>query len=90
VSAPDYSDQSLIQRDSNFNVKPSIEVATKLADALQLSLDYLAGNSDLELDKPTLNRMQEVSKMPDADRKQIFMVIDALIRDFNAKRQYAV
>ena len=26
----------------------------------------------LELDKPTLNRMQEVSKMPDADRKQIF------------------
>lgn len=71
-------------------VKPSIEVATKLADALQVSMDYLAGNSDMELDKPTLDRMQEVSKMPDADRKQIFMVIDALIRDFNAKRQYAV
>jgi hypothetical protein len=30
--------------------------------------------------------MQEVSKMPDADRKLIFMVIDALIRDFNAKK----
>jgi transcriptional regulator with XRE-family HTH domain len=70
-------------------VKPSIEVAIKLADALQVSVDYLVGNSDLELDKHTLNRMQEVSKMVEADRKHIFMVIDALIRDFNAKRHYA-
>ncbi|WP_426295680.1 XRE family transcriptional regulator [Dyadobacter endophyticus] len=71
-------------------MKPSIDVVIRLADALQVSLDYLTGNSDLELDKPTLERMQQVAKMPDADRKQIFMVIDALIRDFNAKRQYAV
>ena len=61
-------------------------MATKLAYALQVSLDYLVGNSDLELDKSVLDRLQEVSKMPDIDRKQIFMVIDALIRDFKLNK----
>ncbi len=65
-------------------------MATKLAYALQVSLDYLVGNSDLELDKSVLDRLQEVSKMPDIDRKQIFMVIDALIRDFKAKQTYSL
>jgi len=80
----------VIGRYERGEVKPSIEVASKLADALQVSLDYLVGNSDLELDKPTLDRVQEVSKMPDDDRKQIFMVIDALIRDFKAKQTYSL
>ncbi|QRR02374.1 helix-turn-helix domain-containing protein [Dyadobacter sandarakinus] len=80
----------VIGRYERGEVKPLIEVAIKLADALQMSVDYLVGNSDMELDKQTLNRMQQMAKMPDADRMQIFMVIDALIRDFNAKKQYAV
>ena len=80
----------VIGRYERGEVKPSIEVATKLADALQVSLDYLVGNSDLELDKSTLERVQEVSKLPDTDRKQIFMVIDALIRDFKAKQTYSL
>jgi transcriptional regulator with XRE-family HTH domain len=80
----------VIGRYERGEVKPSIEVATKLAEALQVSLDYLVGNSNLEVDKSTLERMEEVSKMPDDDRKQIFMVIDALIRDFKAKKAYSL
>lgn len=80
----------VIGRYERGEVKPSIEVAIKLADALQVSLDYLVGNSDLELDKSTLDRVQEVSKMPQDDRKQIFMVMDALIRDFRTKQAYAI
>jgi len=32
-------------------VKPSVEVAAKIADALGVSLDYLAGNSKVLLEK---------------------------------------
>lgn len=43
----------------------------------------------MELDSSTLNRIQEVAKLPEEDKKQVFLVIDALIRDFNARKAYA-
>lgn len=41
-------------------------------------------------DLSSLGLYWSFSKMLNADRKQIFRVIDALIRNFNAKTQYAV
>jgi hypothetical protein len=46
-------------------MKPSIEVASKMADVLEVSLDYLVGKADQHLDKPTLIRILEVQKLPD-------------------------
>jgi len=42
----------------------------------------------MELDSFTLKRIQEVSKLPEEDKIQVFLVIDALIRDFKAKKAY--
>lgn len=70
-------------------VKPTIEMAVKIAQALEVSLDYLTGNSDVELDKATLDRVQEVTKLPDKDKDYIFVTLDALIRDFKNKHAYA-
>ncbi|MGY4538174.1 hypothetical protein ACVW0P_002594 [Mucilaginibacter sp. UYNi724] len=60
-----------------------------MADALEVSLDFLVGKTDMELDSSTLNRIREVTALPDEDRKQVLMVVDALIRDFKAKKAYA-
>ena len=60
---------------------PSIEVATKIAKALEISLDYLTGLTDIELDPILLNRIQEITSMADTDREHVFKVVDALIRD---------
>ncbi len=79
----------IIGRYERDEVKPSIEVVVRLADALGVSLDFLVGKTDLELDNATINRMREVTALPDEDRKQVFMVVDALIRDFKAKKAYA-
>ncbi|WP_372472531.1 helix-turn-helix domain-containing protein [Capnocytophaga sp. ARDL2] len=49
-------------------VKPTIEMAVKIAQALEVSLDFLTGNSDVELDKATLDRVQEVTKLPKKTR----------------------
>ena len=53
-------------------------------------LDYLTGNSDIELDKATLDRVQEVTKLSAKDKDYIFVTLDALIRDFKNKHAYAI
>jgi len=68
---------------------PSIEVIMKIADALNVSIDFLVGKTTLELDNNTLKRVEEVSKLNDEEKDKIFMVIDALIRDFKAKKAYS-
>jgi hypothetical protein len=49
----------------------------------------MVGKTDFELDKDTLRRIQDVSTLPVEEKKQVFMVIDALIRDFKTRKAYA-
>ncbi|MEH3112300.1 helix-turn-helix domain-containing protein [Pedobacter terrae] len=79
----------IIGRYERDEVKPSIEVVIRMADALEVSLDYLVGKTDMELDSSTLNRIQEVAKLPEEDKTQVFLVINAIVRDFKAKKAYA-
>jgi len=78
----------IIGRYERDEVKPSIEVVIKIADVLGSSIDFLVGKTDIELDNETLNRIKEVSKLPTEERTQVFKVVDALIRDYNAKKAY--
>ncbi|MCP4481600.1 MAG: helix-turn-helix transcriptional regulator [bacterium] len=60
-------------------MRPSIDVALKISELLDTSLDYLLGKIDTELEKETYNRILEVSKFDKKDRDLIFSVIDAFI-----------
>jgi len=79
----------LIGRYERDEVKPSIDVIIRIADALDVSIDYLVGKTSFELNQDMLNRFQEVSALPENAKKQIYMVIDALIRDFKTGQAYA-
>lgn len=59
--------------------KPTIEVATKIAKVLGVSLDYLVGNSDLELNEDMIERLQDVNRLPVEDQKMVFSFLDAFI-----------
>lgn len=62
-------------------MKPSIETAKKLADALEVTLDYLVADGELRnLDKKTLQRLEDISKLPTEDRNNIFYTLDNLIK----------
>jgi transcriptional regulator with XRE-family HTH domain len=61
-------------------MKPSIETAKKLADALEISLDYLVGEGEKVLDKKTLKRLQDIEKLPASDKEHIFYTLDNLIK----------
>jgi transcriptional regulator with XRE-family HTH domain len=70
-------------------VKPSIEVAAKIADALEVSLDYLVGKVSMELDAKTLKRLQDIQSLNEQDKAHIFELLDAFLRDRKTKKAYA-
>lgn len=61
-------------------MKPSIEAAANMANLLDVSLDWLVGHTDLELDKKMMQRIQEVTKMDDKSKEHVFAMLDAFIR----------
>lgn len=70
-------------------VKPSVEVASKIADALEVSLDFLVGKTNVEIDAKALRRLQDIQKLNDADKATVFEMVDAFLRDRKAKKAYA-
>lgn len=69
--------------------KPTIEVAIKLADALGVSLDFLVGKVDTEMDEITLKRIRGISIPPADDRNFLLKAIDGLLRDIKTQKAYA-
>lgn len=71
-------------------MKPSIETARRLANALNVTLDYLVGDSNtVLLDKDITKRIEAIVNMDNEDKMALFKIIDAYIRDFKAKKAYA-
>ena len=70
-------------------VKPSIEVASKIADTLEVSLDFLLGKTSVQLDKKTLKRLQDIEHLEDDKRKILFDLIDTYIRDAKIRKAHA-
>lgn len=70
------------------DIKPSIEVVAKIADALEVSVDYLIGKTAIVLDKETIKRLEDISSLPTEDKSYIFNLIDMCIRDFKTRKAY--
>jgi transcriptional regulator with XRE-family HTH domain len=79
----------IIGRYERDEVKPSIETATKIAEALEVSLDYLTGLSDLELDKTIVDTIMDIQQLDSKDKTHIMTTINALVRDAKARNTYA-
>lgn len=69
---------------------PSIDAAKKIADALNVSLDFLVGESkNATFDKRTIQRIQELELLEDSKKETLFDLIDTYIRDFKTRGAYA-
>nr|WP_320022250.1 helix-turn-helix transcriptional regulator [uncultured Draconibacterium sp.] len=66
-------------------MKPSIETAKKLANALGVSSDYLTNGTPDDLaesslaDKELLNQFKSIEKLPEADKNVVKVFLDAFI-----------
>lgn len=69
---------------------PSIDAAKKIADALEVSLDYLTGDAKTAAyDKKTLQRLEDLQQLEEPKRQTLFDLMDTYIRDAKARRAYA-
>lgn len=79
---------AVIGRYERDEVKPSIEMAAQIAEALEVSLDYLVGNTDLLLDKSIIKRIQDIQMLDKENKGHLFALMDAFLRDFKTKQAY--
>ncbi|GGX30892.1 helix-turn-helix domain-containing protein [Aquimarina muelleri] len=60
---------------------PSIDVATKIADALGVTLDYLVKDGEYEqIDKETLKRLQDIQQLTPENKDHVFALLDAFLK----------
>lgn len=82
--------REMIGRYERGEVMPSIEVAKKIADALEVSLDYLAGDSKkAALDKKTLKLIHDIEDLEPSIKDKLIFLANAVIRDAKTGKAYA-
>lgn len=59
-------------------IKPSIDTAAKIADALSVTIDYLVKDAQYQnIDNETLKRMKELERLSKEDKGHVFAMLDA-------------
>jgi transcriptional regulator with XRE-family HTH domain len=79
---------NLLGRYERNEASPSVEVAAKLADVLNVSLDYLVGKAPIDIDQTMLDKVLTIQQLPDEDRAHIMYAIDGLIQHAKNRAAY--
>jgi transcriptional regulator with XRE-family HTH domain len=79
----------VIGRYERGDISPSIDVVAKIADALEVSVDYLIGKTKMEMDSEAVRRLEDISSLSEENKKFILNMIDMALRDFKTKKAYA-
>jgi hypothetical protein len=67
-----------------------LRLQKKIADAFDVSLDYLVGEGiNAQFDEKTLQRIQELELLEDDKRKTLFDLMDTYIRNAKTRQAYA-
>ena len=82
--------REIIGRYERNEALPSIEVAAKIADVLEVSLDYLAGNSKkAAVDKKTMKLIHDIEDLEPSIKDKLIFLANAVIRDAKTGKAYA-
>ena len=69
---------------------PSLEVAKNIADAFEVTIDYLVGEGqNSHLDKKNLKRLEELQLLDKGKQNILYDLIDTYIRDAKARLAYS-
>lgn len=69
---------------------PSIEMALKMANAFDITVDFLLGYGEYaSYDKQIIERIRDIQKMDDRTKNILFDVIDTYIQNFKTKQAFA-
>lgn len=73
---------AIIGRYERNEITPSVEVAANIANALEVSLDFLVGAASATVkDKKMIYRLELLEKIAKEDKDTILKVVDSLLKD---------
>jgi len=81
--------KNVLGRYERDQAKPSIDVAAKIAKLMNVSLDYLSGNTEADIDESIVKKVLSIQSLPKNEKDLITKTIDALVRDAKARHAYA-
>lgn len=68
---------------------PSVDTAKKIADVFEVTLDYLVDETaSATFDKQTVKRINDIEILSSDDKKHLFALMDAFLRDAKTKLAY--
>lgn len=83
--------REIIGRYERNDVLPSIEVAKKIADVFEVSLDYMVGQGqNATFDREIVQRIEDIQNLKPEIKEKLFYVIDTCIRDAKTQKTYGV
>jgi transcriptional regulator with XRE-family HTH domain len=69
---------------------PSIDTAKKIADILEVSLDYLVEENGFPVfDKKTVNRLQKIQKLNEVEKSHVYAMLDAFLLKSSIQKDMA-
>jgi transcriptional regulator with XRE-family HTH domain len=78
----------VIGRYERGDIKPSIDVVIKIAEALDVSVDYLIGNTQMQIDADSIKRLEAIAALDENNKMFVLNLIDMALRDFKTKESY--
>jgi len=82
--------REIIGRYERNEVRPAVDVAKRIADALDASLDYLVGErTSASYDKKTLRLIEEIDRLEPPVKEKLYFLVNAVIRDTKTQQAYA-
>jgi transcriptional regulator with XRE-family HTH domain len=82
--------QVMVGKYERGDASPSIEVAKKIADAFEVSLDSLIGEGqNVTFDKKIIERIKDIQNLDSDTQNILFNLIDTYIQNFKTKKAFA-
>ncbi|GAK98321.1 hypothetical protein JCM19294_1515 [Nonlabens tegetincola] len=78
----------IIGRYERNEIKPAIDTAKAIADALGVTVDFLLGGDDTVMNKELLQKMKDIESFTEPERLKIYDLIDMAISYHKTKKAY--
>lgn len=79
----------IIGRYERNEIKPAIDTAKNIADALGVTIDFLLGADDMIMDKKLLQKIKDIETFNEDEKNKIYDLMDMAISYHKTKKAYS-
>lgn len=79
----------IIGRYERNEIKPAIDTAKNIADALGVTIDFLLGADDMIIDKKLLQKIKDIESFTEDEKTKIYDLMDMAISYHKTKKAYS-